>query len=364
MKTRILSAIIAAVCCSATFSLLAQTVDFNSLPLAVQDAINTQRGPAGIISIQRLNRVGTPVYDVRLDRPGINNELYVTDTGAVVNGSEIVGVPSSGLAETREIAFSMLPTTVQNRVRAQLGNVATPNADMITVNGQTTYVVPSRVDGQLTDLWIDPAGNLITLSPPRILLSNAKTMRPDQLPAAVQDTLRTYAAGAPILNVIRGDVQGLTVYDATISRNGHTTDLRMAADGSLVRDAVNDRYLAETGRMTRSALAVNAPVRIPLSDPVSVSFNQLPLPVLSTLQRYAGADFVEHIDRGLANGRTQYEALFRHTGEEIPLRIAEDGALVHDRINELFLANYGGTHPLGLGVAPSTQVGFGSSTVP
>jgi len=361
MKIKILSRIAAAICCSATPYLLAQTVDFNSLPLAVQDAINARRGPAGIVSIQRVDRSGAPIYDVRVNQVGAHSEFYVTDTGTVMNGNEIIGVrPSPGLTESREVLFNSLPPAVQNTIRAQLGNVPMPNADMVTVNGQTSYVVPSRVEDRLVDLWIDPTGNIITLSPPRILLSNGTPLRPDDLPAPVQDTLRTYAAGAPVLVVTKGIVQGKSVYDATINRGGQNFDLRIADDGSLVRDAVNDRFLAQTGHLTREALAANAPARTPLSGPVSVSFNQLPLPVLSTLQRYAGADFVEHIDRGTVRGHMEYEALVRHGGDEVPLRIADDGSLVNDRINDMFLTRYGSAPAVGIGSAPGSQSGFGS----
>ena len=365
MKTKIVSVIAAVLCSSATSYLVAETVEFNSLPLAVQDAINARRGPAAIVSIQKVDRAGTPVYDVRVNQLGPNSEFYVTDVGTVMNGAEIIGVkPTPGVTETREVLFHMLPPGVQNTIRAQLGNVAMPNADMVTVNGQTLYVVPSHVEDRLSDLWIDPTGNIVTLSPPRILLSNATPMRPDQLPGAVQETLRTYAAGSPVVGVNRGIVQGKTMFDATIDRNGQKLDLRIAADGSLIRDAVNDRFLAETGHMTRQMLAATAPARTPLSNPVSVSFNQLPLPVLSTLQSFAGADFVEHIDRGIVGGQTQYEALFRHGADEIPLRIAQDGTLVNDRINGLFLATHGTTTPVGIGLAPGSQTGVGSSVSP
>jgi hypothetical protein len=359
MKTRNFLSLAAVALLPLTSSLRAEPVDFSSLPFVVQDAINAQRGPSGVMSVERVDRFGTPLYRVRLDQPGANNEFYINDTGALVNLSP----PDGLLSGARELALSALPAPVQNTLRAQFGNQAIPNVEQLTANGQTAYMVPARVDGRVMDLWIDPNGNVLTFSPPRVLLSNSKRIRPDELPGPVQDTLRTYAGNDPIMNISRGIAQGQTVYDAIIKHSGRNIDLRMAEDGSLVRDAVNDRFLADTGSMTRRGLAAIAPVRIPLSNRTTVSFNQLPLPVLSTVQNYAGGDFIEKIERGVARGQTVYEASFRHAGEEVPLRVAENGSLINDRVNESFLAQLG-SRPIAVGQAPAWQSQSGTGYAP
>ncbi len=357
MKTAILLSIITVALLPAREQVRAETVDFNSLPLSVQEAINAHRGTAGIVSIDRVTRFGRPVYEVHLDQPA-NNDLFINDTGLVADGSTVVaGTP--GLTETREVLFSALPPAVQNTIRAQLGNVPMPNVDMVTVNGQTTYVVPSHIEDRAVDLWIDPNGNLVTLSPPRVLMSDGVRVNPQDLPLAVQETLRTYAEGAPLSNIRRGVVQGQIVYDATFQHFGHNVDLRVAEDGSLVRDAINDRFLAETGRMSRQGLVANAPARAPLVSRVPVSFNQVPPAVLSTLQTYARSDFIERIDKGVSQGQTVYEALFRHGADEVPLRIADNGSLINDRVNDWFLAQVGAT-TIPVGQAPIFQSGTGS----
>ena len=343
--------IAAALLAATVLSVEAELLELQQLPPIVQQSINNSRGPAGIRSIERTDRFGAPVYAVRLDQPGPNNELLVTESGTLVDADSVIS-SRPGLIQSREVLFTSLPLAVQNAVRAQVGNLAIPSVDMITADGQTVYQVPSRVNRDIVDLWIDNSGRILALSPTRVLLSNPTRVVPDQLPAAVQETLRAYSEGAPITTLSRGIAQGRVVYDAVFKRNGRDVDLRIAEDGSLFRDTVNDRFLANTGRMTRLGLVANAPPRLPLAQAVTLSFNQLPLTVLSTLQSYAGADYISRIEKGIAQGQSMYEALFTHAGRDVSLRLADDGSLVRDRPNEAFLAEFG----QGL-ILPRTTVG-------
>src|SRR5687768_1788397 len=72
-----------------------EVVDWNQLPVVVQRAVNDQRGPVGILSIERLDRFGAPVYEVRLNRPGPDNRFVVTETGTLVNLTEVISLPRS-----------------------------------------------------------------------------------------------------------------------------------------------------------------------------------------------------------------------------------------------------------------------------
>ena len=101
---------------------------------------------------------------------------------------------------------------------------------------------------------------------------------------------------------------GRTVYETTVNREGRKIDLRLAENGALIRDAINDRFLAETGRLPAplAASGVSLPVRVPLADRMPVSFNQLPAAVVTAIQKYAGADFVEKIEKGTVQGQSIY----------------------------------------------------------
>jgi hypothetical protein len=202
--------------------------------------------------------------------------------------------------------------------------------------------VPFRAQDRIMDLWVDSSGNILAVSPPRTLLSTPVRVQFLDLPRPVQDALGSCSEGASIDGIERGFVQGQRVYEATVNRDGRKVDLRFAEDGALLRDTVNDRFLAETGRMPSFFMAANVvPARLPLQDEIPISFNQLPEPVRVTLQRCAGPDFVERIEKGTVGGQPLYQATFTHAGEKIPLRIAQDGALMGDDVNRWCLAKIG-----------------------
>jgi hypothetical protein len=317
------------------------TVEWRQLPPVVQRTINDERGPAGIVSIERLDRSGAPMYEVRLNGPGQGRHFAVTEAGTLVNLNETVSFPAPG--DSRLVSFSSLPVAVQNTIRGRVGSAPIQKIELVAGPGQSSYVVPYRVGDEVLDLWIDPNGSVLASSPPRVLLSSPKRINLGDLPRTVQDAMRSFTQGTALDGVRQGKVQGRTVYEVTLDRQGRPMDLRFFENGSLVRDAVNDRFLAETGRLPVSniATAPNAPVRIPLTDRTAVSFNQLPQAVMSAIQKYAGSDLVEKIEKGVAAGQTMYQAVLRHAGEAIPLRIAENGSMVNDDVNSWCLARLG-----------------------
>ena len=320
---------------------LPDPLDLNQLPPVVQRAIHEAGGDAGIASVQRVYRFGTPVYEVRLGRPGASRPIFVTDAGTVIKPSEMV---ASVPPRSREVMMGDLPLPVQDAIRSAAAASGYGRIEAITANGRTIYEVPARLtDGNRT-FWFDPAGNLLAVSRPRPLMSRLSRVEPADLPAPVQERLRTLANGAPIMSIERGVIDGRTYYDAILNQGGRNTDVRLAADGSLAPDSVNDRFLAESGQLVIPARAPlpGAPVgtviaRAPLVDPQPLSFNQLPAAVVNTVREYAGNDLVPKIERGTALGENVYEATLQHGGQLLPLRIREDGSLANDPLNSQFV---------------------------
>lgn len=64
---------------------------------------------------------------------------------------------------------------------------------------------------------------------------NDKRIARMSLPAAVQKTIRTQSKGAAILDISRELANWKTVYEVALSIEGHTRDLTIATDGSILR---------------------------------------------------------------------------------------------------------------------------------
>lgn len=361
MKTPFLSILTTAALCGGlhTTELSAQEVKFNDLPRAVQQTINSQIGAGGITSIQRTTRNGIELYEVRSGQSG-SKPFYVSATGTVINLDQVIArTPTRD--GTRKATFNELPAAVQNTVRAQAGNAPIEDVDVTRKDGQTTYEVAFKREGQNVELAVDPQGKVLrggqalAQSQARVPLAAATKATFNAVPAAVQNTLRKYAQGAEIEDIDTGTLQGRTVYEAAFKQGGRNIELRVAEDGTLIRDEVNDQFLASSGqapdgravagtpgqtRSWESAGWQSAAERAPLVSASKVTYRQLPSAVRETLRTYAGETRIEDVDKGMLNGQPVYQAAFKHNGVHTELRIAEDGSLIKDQPNAKFLTQF------------------------
>ncbi|MHC1763257.1 MAG: PepSY-like domain-containing protein [Verrucomicrobiia bacterium] len=387
MKTRVLSIMAAMAVLAGSPSLLAaERVEFRDLPPAVQNTVNAQAGASGIASIQRTTRHGIPLYEVRLSQPSNARPLYISETGSVINLDHVVA--STAKEGSRKIPFSELPAPVQNTLRTQAGSARVEDIDAVTQKGETTYNAAFKRDGRTVELWLDANGNLLnqgnnpaastaaqaaTAGTQRVPLAAGVKADPESLPRRVQETLRKYAQDAKIEDVDRGTLQGRTVYEAAFKRNGQHIELRVAEDGTLIRDDVNDRFLASIGQAPASSDRVTAQgnqpswalttTRVPLAGATKATYRELPSAVRETLSRYSGETRIEDIDKGTLDGKTVYQAAFKHNDQNIELRIAEDGSLVRDAANERFLTQLKRSRPTAAaGQPPSWQILTGRET--
>jgi hypothetical protein len=156
----------------------------------------------------------------------------------------------------------------------------------------------------------------------------------NQVPPAAQQRINALRVGATIVSVQRTIWDGKSIYDARLNRFGPTNHLYVTGSGAVI---------------DWQSLAA----RLPLAGVTNVSFGELPMPVLSAIQSYAGAAFISNIVRGDVQGRTVYEVSFLFRGRPVNLRILENGLLVSDRANDLFVAQYKSD----LGLPPSPGQG-------
>jgi uncharacterized membrane protein YkoI len=138
----------------------------------------------------------------------------------------------------------------------------------------------------------------------------------NELPPAVQKTVRAQSPNAEIANVTQKTENGSPVYEVEFRNdNGANSKVLVAADGTLVGSD-----LPKPAGAIQKILTPTGAVGTPLSA--------LPEPAQKTIKAQAPNAPIANITRHEDNGRTIYEVEFKDQGKNPTIRVAEDGQLV------------------------------------
>ena len=138
----------------------------------------------------------------------------------------------------------------------------------------------------------------------------------NELPPAVQKTVRAQAPNGDIANVTTKNENGTQVYEVEFRNpNGPSSKVLVAADGSLVGSD-----------MTRPAGTVQR-ILTP-TGAVGTQLSALPEAAQKTIQKQAPDAPIAGISRHDVNGRTIYEVEFKDQGKNPTIKVADDGSLV------------------------------------
>jgi len=147
----------------------------------------------------------------------------------------------------------------------------------------------------------------------------------EDLPPAVQATVRQQSGGTKITDIDREDRTGKTVYEIEFDKDGANTEIHVAEDGTLISDnaaglARNDKDGDKTTDKDRTRVRAAT----------SPKFADLPAAVKATVQQHGTEAEIEDIDRETHNGQIVYEIEFRREGPNREIVVAEDGKLIKD----------------------------------
>jgi uncharacterized membrane protein YkoI len=138
----------------------------------------------------------------------------------------------------------------------------------------------------------------------------------NELPPAVQKTVRAQAPNAEIGSVTQKTENGSPVYEVEFRNpNGPNSKVLVAADGSLVG-----------GDMPRPAGAVQR--ALTPTGAVGTPLSALPEAAQKTIRTAAPNEPIDKITRHDVNGRTIYEVQFKESGKNPTIKVADDGSLV------------------------------------
>jgi uncharacterized membrane protein YkoI len=139
----------------------------------------------------------------------------------------------------------------------------------------------------------------------------------NELPPAVQKTVRAQAPNGEIANVSTKTENGMQIYEVEFREPGTNPKILVAADGKLV----GTDMVKPAGAVERLLTPTGA---------VGTKFSSLPEKAQRTIQEKAPNAEIADISRHEDNGRVIYEIEFKDKGKNPTMRVAEDGTLVQD----------------------------------
>jgi uncharacterized membrane protein YkoI len=139
----------------------------------------------------------------------------------------------------------------------------------------------------------------------------------NELPPAVQKTVRAQAPNAEIADVSRKSEDGMDVYEVQFNEPGANPKVVVAADGKLLS---TDMPKA-TGPVQRLFTPTGA---------TGTKLSALPEAARKTIQSKAPNKQISDISRHEKDGRVSYEVEFNDGGNRSIMEVAEDGSVVKD----------------------------------
>ena len=139
----------------------------------------------------------------------------------------------------------------------------------------------------------------------------------NQLPPAVQKTVRAQAPNGEIAKVDHKTENGMDVYEVEFRDSGSNPKILVSADGKLL----NTDMARPAGAVERALTPTGA---------VGTKFSALPEVVQKTIQKTAPSIEIADISRKENDGRVIYEVEFKDKGKNPSIRVAEDGTLVQE----------------------------------
>jgi uncharacterized membrane protein YkoI len=215
----------------------------SDLPAAVQKTVKEQQASRTIADIDKENWNGQTVYEIEFKESGPNSRIHIADDGSIVlNKSGRLGYVGTQLSET--------PKAVQDTVKRVAADAEIADVDRETKDGKTVYDVEIRKEGRNRHLQIAESGALLDDSETRgtrvrgtddsgfgrILGADGTTVSFEQLPAAVQRTVKASGDVASLKPIRREMKDGKAQYHVELEKDGKNTRLTIGEDGSLLKD--------------------------------------------------------------------------------------------------------------------------------
>jgi len=228
------------------------SVAYGELPAPVQRAIREQQAGRIIADIDRETWNGKTVYEVEFKEQGPNSRVHIAQDGSLVVDKAMKRGTYMG------VQLRDTPATVQSTVKRIAGDAEIADVDREMKNGQVVWDVELRQEGLNRHLLIADSGALLDDSEARgtapglrervrgtterirdkvdLDLDRGTVMSLDQLPVAVQNTIKKYGNVSNLKPIKRELDDGKAQYDVEFEKDGKNTRLTIDGNGTVLKD--------------------------------------------------------------------------------------------------------------------------------
>lgn len=297
----------------------AEKVTEAQLPAAVQRTLNQQKGTDTVKEIEKATRNGQTVYEVELNRRGLNPKVVIAEDGSLVR--DVDETVSARIATMR---IEDVPAAVRKTIEQQAAGRKIADIDRETWEGKTVFEVEFAQTGRNAQVHIAEDGTIVkpeTKAPAAGTLLKGIFMgtQLSDTPAAVQETIKREAKGMEIADIDKERRAGRVLYEVEFKNPGRNIELHIAEDGTIVQDSRRDiRGQGAPGSEPQTRIGR------------SLAFGQTPAAVQATIRANGDVANIKEIERGEKGGKTVYTVEFQKEGRNTKLQIAEDGTLLKD----------------------------------
>ena len=206
-----------------------------------------------------------------------------------------------------KVPLTQLPDAVQRAIKQQSQGEPLEFVDRETKDGQTVYQAEFKREGLNRRVTFAADGSVVPERQIGQTVRQEPSMMLDQLPAAVQKTVKEQQAGREIADIDREMWNGKAVYEVEFKEKGPNSRIHVASDGSMIldKDRKSGAYLG-------------------------TQMSEAPAPVQATVKRIVSSAEIQDVDRETKNGQVVYDVEVKQEGLNRHLKIAENGTLLSD----------------------------------
>jgi uncharacterized membrane protein YkoI len=213
-----------------------------------------------------------------------------------------------------------LPDAVKAAI-SKLYPQATIGEAKLEKEGLEVYEVELKQDGQEIEVTVAPDGTIVDVGTEVAI---------DGLPAAVKAAIAQAAANAEIKEVKQETTYYIVTlkkletpqisYEAEFIKDGKKVEVELAADGTISKQEVEDKECKDDEDKGKGKDKDKD------EDEQQVSIEQVPAAVKTTIEAQGGT--IKKLERETENGKTIYEAELIINGQEVEIKVADDGKLL------------------------------------